>query len=424
MTETELLATAPSSSLTEGVMSELRQSLQGELLLPGDPGYDEARMVWNAMIDRRPALIVRCTAAADVVAAVNFARGHALLVSVRGGGHNVAGKAVCDGGLMIDLALMKGIVVDPVQRTARVEPGVLWQELDQATQAHGLATTGGTVSHTGVAGLTLGGGLGWLMALHGLTCDNLLAAELVLADGSQVTASETEHPDLFWAIRGGGGNFGIVTTFHFRLHPVETTVLGGMILYPLADAPAVLRFYREVSATSPAALTVFAGLISTPDGHPVVALIVGWFGPLAEGEAAIAPLRRFGSPLADLVGPVPYTQLQRMLDAAAPFGIQRYWKSGYFHALPDDLLAVIIAHAAAKTSPFSVIILFHMHGAAAQVPATATAFHARQTQWDFDIIAQWADPATADEHIAWARRLASRRSLFHRCLCESSRRRR
>jgi len=401
--QTEMLATASTPVLTDTVVAAFKQSLKGPLLRTGDAGYDEARTVWNAMIDRRPALIARCTDAEDIVCAVNFARAQDLLVSVRGGGHNVAGKAVCEGGLMIDLSLMKGIEVDPVQRTARVEPGVIWSEMDQATQAHGLATTGGTVSHTGVAGLTLGGGLGWLLATHGLSCDNLLTAEMVLADGRQVTASDTEHPDLFWAIRGGGGNFGIVTSFQFCLHPVGPTVLGGMVLHPIEDAQSVLRFYREFSANSPDALTVYAGLISTPDGQPVVALIVGWFGVLEEGEQVLAPLRSFGSPLADLVGPLPYCQLQSMLDAAAPFGLPRYWKSGYFKALPDDLLDSIVAHAIARTSPFSVIIFFHMHGAATQVPTTATAFGHREDQWDFDIIAQWTDPATANEHITWAR---------------------
>ncbi len=282
--------------LSQAAISALKASLQGELLCPDDSGYDAARTVWNAMIDRRPRLIARCTNANDVVAAVNFARAQEMIVSVRGGGHNIAGKAVCDDGLMIDLSPMKGIQVDPAQRLAHIEPGVLWSELDQATQAFGLATTGGTVSHTGVAGLTLGGGLGWLVATHGLACNNLLAAEMVLADGRQVTASATENPDLFWAIRDGGGNFGIVTNFVFRLHLVGPTVLGGMVLYPVDQAKAVLQFYRDISANCPDPLTVYAGMISTPDGLPVVALIAGWFGALEEGQQALAPLRAFGAP--------------------------------------------------------------------------------------------------------------------------------
>lgn len=389
--------------LEQAAISQFQANLKGELLCPGDAGYDAARTVWNAMIDRRPALIARCADAADVACAVRFARTHKLLVSVRGGGHNVAGKAVCDGGLMIDLSPMKGIQIDPVQRTARVEPGVIWSELDQATQAFGLATTGGTVSHTGVAGLTLGGGLGWLLATHGLACDNLLSATMVLADGHQVIASTTENPDLFWAIRGGGGNFGIVTAFEFRLHPVGPTVLGGMVLYPIDQAREVLHFYRDFCANCPDALTVWAGLFSTPDGTPVVALIAGWFGPLVEGEQALAPLRAFGSPLADLIGQLPYCQLQAMLDPAAPFGLPRYWKSGYFKELTDELLDWLIEHATAKTSPLSLVLLFHLHGLASRVAPDATAFGRREEIWDVDIIAQWTEPASANQHMDWAR---------------------
>jgi FAD/FMN-containing dehydrogenase len=387
----------------EAVVSELKASLRGELLLPQDAGYDEARTVWNAMIDRHPALIVRCMGAVDVISAVNFARTHNLLVSVRGGGHNVAGNAVCDGGLMIDLAPMQGIRVDPEQRTVRVEPGVLWSDVDRETQAFGLATTGGTVSHTGVAGLTVGGGMGWLMSLHGLTCDNLLSADVVTAGGRLLTASETENADLFWAIRGGGGNFGIVTSFEFRLHPIGPMVMGGMILYPLDQAKEVLQFYREFSRTTPDELTAFAGLMTTPDGLPVVAIILGWFGPLEEGDKQFEPVRTFGSPLADLTGPLPYRQLQKMFDDAAPFGIHRYWKSGYFQELGDDLLDMIIEHTVAKTSPFSVVILFHMHGACTRIDPAEKAYGLREPQWDFDIITQWTDPAEADQHIGWTR---------------------
>ena len=391
------------SVLEEAVVEEFRASLKGELLRPGDAGYDEARTVWNAMIDRHPALIARCVDVDDVAAAVNFARTHNLLVAVRGGGHNVAGKAVCEGGLMIDLSPMKGIHIDPENRTALVEPGVLWGELDQATQAYGLATTGGTVSHTGVPGLTLGGGLGWLMATHGLACDNLLSTQVVLADGQTLTASSTEHPDLFWAVRGGGGNFGIVTRFEFRLYPVGPTVLGGMILYPFEQAREILRFYRDVATNSPDELSVFAGLLSTPEGIPVVALLVGWFGPLDEGERHVEPIRKFGSPIADMVGPIPYCQLQSMLDDGVPFGIQRYWKSGYYEELSDELLDMIVDQASTKTSPMTTVILFHMHGVSARISPEETAFGLRRNQWDFDIVTQWLDPATASEHIKWTR---------------------
>lgn len=390
-------------TLAQATINDFKANLQGEVLCANDPGYDAARSVWNAMIDRRPRLIIRCANADDVVQSVNFARTHELIVSVRGGGHNVAGKAVCDDGLMIDLSPMKGIQVDPADRTAHIEPSVLWSELDQATQAFGLATTGGTVSHTGVAGLTLGGGLGWLLATHGLACDNLLSAKMVLADGRRVTASTTENPDLFWAIRGGGGNFGIVTNFTFRLHPVGPTVLGGMVLYPVDQAKAVLHFYRDFSANCPDPLTVYAGMISTPDGLPVVALIAGWFGDIEEGQQALAPLRAFGTPLADMIGPLPYTQLQSMLDGAAPFGLPRYWKSGYFSELSDEVIDAIIAHASRKLTPLSVAILFHLHGVGGRTAPDATAFIHRRDLWDFDIIAQWTDPATAEQNITWAR---------------------
>lgn len=387
----------------DAAVEVLRTGLRGELLRPGNPSYDEVRTVWNAMIDRRPALIVRCAGASDVIEAVAFARAQGLEVSVRGGGHNVAGNAVCEGGLMIDLSRMRSIRVDPTLRTARVEPGATWRELDEEAQNFGLATTGGTVSHTGVAGLTLGGGLGWLMARHGLACDNLFSVEIVTADGQLRTASEEENEDLFWAVRGGGGNFGIVTSFEFRLHRVGPTVLGGMVLYPLEQAREVLRFYREYARNAPDDLTVFAGLLTTPDGHPVVAIIPGWFGALEEGELYLEPLRRFGSPIADLTGPVPYGQFQTLFDAAAPFGIPRYWKSGLFRELPDELIAAIVEHTERKTSPFSAVLFFHMHGAAARVDSDATAFAHRADQWDIDILAQWTDPAEADQHIGWTR---------------------
>lgn len=397
-------AVVPQVQLFEdAVVAEFRASLRGELLQPHDAGYDEARTVWNAMIDRHPALIARCLGAVDIINAVNFARTHNLIVSVRGGGHNVAGNAVCDDGLMVDLSPMKGIRVDPVRRTARVEPGVIWREVDRETQAFGLATTGGTVSHTGVAGLTLGGGVGWLMAKHGLVCDNLLSVDIVTADGQLLTASESENPDLFWAIRGGGGNFGIVTSFELKLHSVGPMVLGGMVLYPINQAKEVLQFYREYARNAPDELTAFAALMTTPDGLPVVAIIAGWFGSLEEGEKQLEPVRTFGPPIADLVGPLPYQQLQNMLDDAAPFGLQRYWKSGYFKELGDDLLDLIIEHSAAKTSPMSIVAFFHMHGACTRVDPASTAFAYREEQWDFDIITQWMDPAETDHHIEWTR---------------------
>jgi FAD/FMN-containing dehydrogenase len=382
----------------------LRGALGGRLLVPGDAQYDEARTVWNAMIDRRPALIARCRDAHDVATSVRFARQHDLLLSVRGGGHNVAGLAVCDGGLMIDLSAMQEVDVDPVARRVRVAPGVLWSAVDRATQAHGLATTGGTVSHTGVAGLTVGGGVGWLMATHGLACDNLVRADVVTSDGSLLTASHDEHPDLFWALRGGGGNFGIVTSFEFHLHPVGPMIVGGMIVYPLEQAREVLRFYRDFSGSASDELTAFAMLMTLPDGPRVVAIAAAWFGGLTEGETVMAPLHAFGTPIADMIGPMPYLQLQQMLDAAAPHGIPRYWKSGYAHTLGDDLID-LFATSASSLSPLSALMIFQVHGAAGRVPSDATAFVNRRDQYDINLLAQWIDPSESDVHIRSARGL-------------------
>lgn len=390
-------------ALEESAVAAFKASLRGQLLAPDDEGYDAARMVWNAMIDKRPALIARCVGAADVIKAVNFARTRELLVSVRGGGHNVAGAAICDGGLMMDLSMMRGVRVDPVNRTARAEPGLTWKELDHETLAFGLATTGGTVSHTGIAGLTLGGGVGWQMAQHGLTCDNLLAVDIVTADGRLLTARETQFEDLFWAVRGGGGNFGVVTSFEYRLHPMEPVILGGMLLYPMEQAESALKFYRDYSRHAPDDLTAFAALLTLPDGVNVCAIIVGWFGPLDEGARRLEPLRNFGTPLADLTGAIHYSRLQTLFDDAAPFGLRRYWKSGYFPELSDELIGVILKHAVTRTSPYSAILFFHIHGEAARVKPGATAFNARRNQWDFDILAQWLDAGEDERHISWAR---------------------
>ena len=395
--------TAISNSLTQEDIAELSASFNGALLRTGEDGYDQARSVWNGMIDKCPALIARCTNAADVVSAVRFAQTHHLLVSVRGGGHNVAGNAVCADGLMIDLSPMKAIGVDVANRTVRAEAGVLWSELDQATQQHGLATTGGTVSHTGIAGLTLGGGLGWLMGRHGLTCDNLLSVDIVLADGTLLTASETENEDLFWAVRGGGGNFGIVTSFTYQLHSVGPTILGGMVLYPQSQAKEVLGFYRDFARSTSDELMIFAALLNTPDGMPVIALLVGWFGPLADGEQQLKPLREFGTPLADLIAEIPYLQHQTLFDAATPHGIHRYWKSGNLPEIEDSFIDVIIEQAARQPSPYSFILFFHLKGVAARVDSAKMAFGLREDQWDFDIVSQWTDPADNQVNIDWTR---------------------
>ena len=386
-------------------VENLRQGFRGELIQGGHPAYETARRVWNGNIDRRPALIARCTGVADVQRAVEFAQRLGLVVSVRGGGHSAPGYGTNDGGLVIDLSPMKGIRVDPQRRTVRAEGGVLWRELDRETQVFGLATTGGTVSNTGIAGLTLGGGLGWLMGKHGLTIDNLISADVVTADGTVRQASATENPDLFWALRGGGGNFGVVTSFEYRLHPV-TQVLGGLVLYPLDQAPAVLRFYRDYCPSLPDEAEASAALLTAPQGMPVVALLLGYNGSIEDGEKVLGPARRFGTPMADLVGPVPYAARQTMLDAPnAEHGLHRYWRSAFTEQISDRLIDAVVEGASRFTSSLSALIIFYMHGAATRPLPTDTAFSARRAQWDFDAIGQWADGATSERHIAWVRGL-------------------
>ena len=386
--------------LDQATMDGLRGTFKGSLLLPKDESYDAARTLWNLAIDRRPTLIARCTDSGDVVAAVNFARANQLEVSVRGGGHSVAGYAVCDGGLMIDLSPMKQIRVDSVRRTALVEPGVTWTELDSATQAYGLATPGGTVGETGIAGLTLGGGVGWLMALYGLTCDNLLSAEVVLADGRVVTASESENEDLYRALRGGGGNFGIVTSFEYRLHPVGP-IIGGIVAFPIEQAEAVLKFYRQYSASGQDELTVYAIFAPSEDGTPVVLLFACWFGAPEQADKVFAPIRQSGTPLMDTIQPISYLEVQALLSTVS--GFHRYWKSGYFTELSDEMLAQALGHFALKNSPNGVMALFRLHGAGARVAADATAFYHRRPQWELNFVTEWKPPENAADHIDWVR---------------------
>ena len=389
--------------LEEATVQKFADSLRGPLLGPGEDGYDGARKVWNGMIDRRPALIARCAGVADVVAAVRFARTHELLVSVRGGGHNITGNAVCEDGLMIDLSRMKSVRVDPARRTARAGAGLTWGEYNHETQAFGLASTGGVVSTTGIAGLTLGGGLGWLMGKHGLSCDNLLSADLVTADGQFLTASADQHPDLFWGLRGGGGNFGVVTSFEYRVHPVDA-VLAGMVLHPMAKAREVLRFYRDFARNCPDEALAAAALMTSPEGAPVVAIIVSYIGDIVAGEAVVAPLRKFGSPLLDTIAPTSYVQLNTLFDAAVPYGgVQRYWKSSFLKQLGDDLIEILIERSAKMLSPMSMVLFFHLHGAAARVDRNATAFGLRDDQWDYDVISQWTDPDESADHVQWTR---------------------
>ena len=389
-------------------IATLRNNLRGGVVLAGDADFESARRVWNGNVDRRPALIARCTGIADVQHAVNFASTRGLLVSVRGGGHSAPGYGTNDGGMVIDLSPMKTINVDPSKRTARAEGGVLWREFDEATQAHGLATTGGTVSNTGVAGLTLGGGLGWLMGKHGASVDNLISAEVVTADGQFRRASATEHPDLFWALRGGGGNFGVVTALEYRLYPV-TQVLGGMVLHPLDRATEMLRFYRDFCATLPDEAEAYAALLTSPEGVPMAAMLLGYNGPIEEGERVLAPARQFGQPVADLVAPMPYGARQTILDAPnAEHGLHRYWRSAFTEQISDDLIKVMVEGAARFSSPLSALLFFYIHGAITRVPASETAFGARRVQWDFDAIGQWTEGSESAAHIAWVREIWGR----------------
>lgn len=399
------------AEIPEAALSGLANCMRGELIDADGEGYDAYRTVWNTMIDRRPACIARCRGAADVVAAVAFARENGLLCSVRGGGHNVAGKAVADDTLMIDLSPIQDIRVDPSRMRARVGAGCIWSSVDAETQAFGLATTGGTVSHTGVAGLTLGGGIGWLGSMHGLTCDNLLSADLVTAAGEYLRVDADEHPDLFWALRGGGGNFGVVTSFEFRLHPVGPMIYAGLLAWPITAGRDVLRAYRDFVAEAPETLTVFAALLSSPDGDPLVGLIPGWFGPIEEGESRLAPLRRL-QPVLDVVQEVPYRMQQQLLDDGAAPGIPRYWKSGYINELDDTLIDVLLEQNEKRPTHESVQLLFRMHGEMSRVPVHETAFPRRMTGWDYDVITQWTEPHRADACVAWARETWSAVSPF------------
>ena len=371
---------------------------RGRLILADHPDYDTARALWNGAIDRRPRLIARCIGASDVVAAVRFARDHDLEIAIRGGGHNVAGTAVCDHGIVIDLSAMRAVRVDPASRIAWVQGGALWGDVDRETQAHHLATTGGIVSHTGVAGLTLGGGVGWLMRKHGLTVDNLLAADVVTADGKLLRASEDEHPDLFWALRGGGGNFGVVTSFEFRLHRVGPTVLAGPVLWDASDAGEVLRFYRDFVRDASDELGTVVRFGAAPplpvipeDLHwrPVVMIGTCYAGPIEDGARVLRPLRAFGTPLLDLVGPAPYVKFQSALDSTVPHGWNYYWKSTHLPELRDDLIDVIAGHAFSCSSPRSYAAMFHLKGAVSRVANGGTAFGNRQASHAITLDAVW-----------------------------------
>jgi len=403
-----------STTLDPSVAKDLATKVQGEILTADSPGFDKVRVVWNAMIDRKPALIARCKSADDVVACVKFAKQHDLLVAVRGGGHNIAGNAVCEGGLLIDLSPMRAVKVDPSKQTAHVEGGALLGDFDQAAQAHGLATPLGINSTTGVAGLTLGGGFGWLSRKHGLTVDNLLSATVVTAAGEKLTASAKENSDLFWALRGGSGNFGVVTSFEFKLHKIGTEVLSGLIVHPLADAKKVLQYYRDFVAKAPDELAVWFVLRKAPPlpflpekwhGKEILALAACYFGDLKTGEKLLQPLRAFGQPIADVIGPTPYIGWQQVLDPLLTPGMRNYWKSHEFLQIPDAMIDVIMDFASRLPDPQTELAFAQLGGAIQRVPNDATAYSHREPNFLINVHTRWDAAANDGKCIAWARDL-------------------
>jgi FAD/FMN-containing dehydrogenase len=404
---------ATAGVLGEGTIAELGESIRGEAIRAGDDAYDDARRIWNGAHDRHPALIVRCTGPADVMRAVEFARSQDLLVAVRGGAHSIPGFSTCDGGIVIDLGPMQGVRVDPESRTARAEGGVTWGAFDHETQAFGLAVTGGLISTTGLGGFTLGGGIGWLLRKHGLACDNLVSADVVTADGRLVKASAEENPELFWGLRGGGGNFGIATSLEYAVHPVGPTVIGGPVFYPAERAAEVLSWWREFVNDIPDELTTIANLITAPPapflpeewhGKKLVGLVACYAGPLDEGERVVAPMKEVGDPVADLLGPIPYTTLQALIDPLCPPGDPWYMKAGYLRELDDDAIVVALRHHEEITSPKSEIHFHHFGGAAARVGDDETAYGERQAPYVINILASSNESEGFDEHVDWAHR--------------------
>jgi FAD/FMN-containing dehydrogenase len=409
------------ASVADVFAQDLKDRLRGEVIGREDRGYDEARRVWNAMIDKRPGLIVRPRSAGDVVAAVDLARGRGLPVAVRCGGHSVAGKGACEDGLLIDLSLMKGVQVDQARRTARANGGVLWGEFDRETQAFGLATPGGRVTGTGLGGFTLGGGYGWLSPRYGLACDNLVSADVVTADGRLLTATESENEDLFWGLRGGGGNFGVVTSFEFRLHRVGPMVVGGMLMHPLEQAQEVLRAYRDYVDAGPDELaTAFAFFPAPPEefvprdlrGKTVLGLIACHCGELEDGERAVKPLRALGPPAVDLIGPMPYTDLQALLDPTAPPGWRWYNTGEHLRSLTDPAIDVLTSHAPQGLARLTQAIVFRHGGAVSRVEDAATAFGNRDAPYLLHPLAAWLEPEDDERHIGWLRELVREMEPF------------
>ena len=406
------MAIAMDKASSEVTEEKLRASLRGPLLRPDDDGYDAARRVWNRLIDQKPALVIRCAGVADVIHAVNFAHSRGLPVAVRGSGHNVAGHAVCDDGVVIDLSLMKGIRVDPAHQTVRAEAGLTWGELDHETQVFGLATTGAKVSTVGIAGVTLGGGLGWLMRKWGLAVDNLLSADVVTANGQYLVASSIENPELFWGVRGGGGNFGVVTSFEYRLHPVGPLVTGGILIYSVTLARDLLRFYREFMAAAPDELAALFTFWTAPPvrsipahlhGKLIVSVLVCHSGPIEEGMRSVAALRRFGPPLLDRIGPMPYVAVQRLFDQAGAYGQYVYVKSDHLTDLGDDAIDTLVTHAQNVTSPSSVVLIFTLGGAVSRIGPNETAYSHRHARFNYAIYSMWANQDESMRHIEWTR---------------------
>jgi FAD/FMN-containing dehydrogenase len=383
---------------------ELERRMSGRVLRPGNDAYDAARKIYNGMIDRRPCAIAQCSGTADVLEAVNFARSRGLAITVRGGGHSGAGHCIADDALMIDLSTMKGVHVDPVQRTARAAPGVLLGEFDRETQVYGLATTMGTVRATGISGLVLGGGVGWLSRRFGHSCDNMLSADVVTADGRVLRASATENQDLFWGLRGGSGNFGIVTSMEFRLYPVGN-VIGGLLGHPRQKARDVFRFQLDTMRAAPDELTAHVALLTTPEGHPATGLACCYSGPSENADRIIGPLRQFGPPVMDMVGEMPYCQLQSMLDPMFSPGMRNYWTGGYIERMTDEAIDALVEATGTIPSPYSAVLLEYHGGAAGRIAPDANAFPHRSAECLLVIMSIWADPAADEENTGWARRL-------------------
>jgi FAD/FMN-containing dehydrogenase len=401
-------------ALENAMVDQLRQSVGGEVITPGDPDYEQARRVWNGMIDRHPAVVVRCATSADVAAAVGFGREHDLVIAVRGGAHSTPGYSTCDDGIVIDLSPMRNVEVDPESRTARVQGGATWGDVDAATQEHGLAVTGGRVSDTGVGGLALGSGSGWLERKYGITCGSLLGAEVVTADGETVRASADENADLFWGLRGGGGNFGVVTEFEFRVHPVGPIVTAGMLLYPRERAREVLRLYRDFIAQAPDEVLGGAALMTAPpepfvpadvQGKPAIAIVFLYVGSIEDGQEAARPLREQTNPVIDLIQPMPYVAVQQMLDAGNPYGIHEYFKIDWLRELTDEAIDTALEQAERMPAPFAQLILAPMGGAVARGNGDM-ALTTPEAGWAYFALTMWMDPSEDEDNKAWTRGFA------------------